>query len=102
MNNKLFNAILSMDAYNRGYNPGIELHLPAATVNQHIGNATIIRQSDFTAGTQGYNSSFYALAYDYNGQTIVSYRGTDDPIGTITSSFFGSDIWDGWFLGGGI
>ncbi|MCC6597233.1 MAG: hypothetical protein IT559_00385 [Alphaproteobacteria bacterium] len=45
--------------------------------------------------------SFYALAYDYNGKKIISYRGTDDPFGSWTSLWTDGDVWNGWFIGGG-
>ena len=84
MSKDLFLSILSMDAYNRGYNPGIAgLGGPGTG----IGNATIDRQSETLPGTPGVAASFYGLAYQLNqstggiaaGTTIISYRGTDEP-----------------------
>jgi hypothetical protein len=67
----LFLAILSMDAYNRGYNPGLVLD---PNVNQ-IGNA-ILGIADNSAQAQA--AGFFAQAYTLsNGQTVISYRGTD-------------------------
>ena len=61
MTNDLFLAILAMDAYNRGYNPGIaDL---SDTVGTQIGTATISNRS-----------SFYAVAYAWNGDTIMASR----------------------------
>jgi len=71
ISNDLFMAILAMDAYNRGYNAGINLD---PTVLQ-IGNATI-RTDDLPVGSQA--ASFFAQAYTWNGQTVISYRGTMD------------------------
>lgn len=72
ISNELFNAILSLDAYNRGYDASIEL---PDSINTQIGTATIT----MTRGqSDAQDIGFYALAYNYNGETIVSIRGTDD------------------------
>ena len=82
MDDKLFNAILAMDAYNRGYNQGIM----GIADNAAIGNVTVLRESEILAGSAGVNASFYAIAYQDNTthQVTISYRGTDqfplDPI----------------------
>lgn len=85
MSEDLFLSILSMDAYNRGYNPGIaEL---SDAIGAGIGNATLVRATDFTPGSEEQSASFYGLAYRLNqpvdgiaaGTTIISYRGTDEP-----------------------
>jgi hypothetical protein len=47
MNAKLFNAILSMDSYNRGYNAKIIL----SGVGSSIGNSTYITDSMLTPNT---------------------------------------------------
>jgi len=94
MNNALMNAILSMDAYNHGYDESVTL---ATVLNStQIGNATIIAQSDITGGSDAREAGFYALAYDYNGETIIAYRGTDYPqVDTYR------DHINGWPLGHG-
>jgi hypothetical protein len=81
MNYDLFNAILSMDSYNRGYDAGIEF--TAAS----IGSATVGNDSE-ELGDINVNGSdvrrdqeigFYAVAYDIQGgETIISFRGTDE------------------------
>ena len=53
MSTDLFLSILAMDAYNRGYNPGIDVG-----DSNGIGNATIVGQK------ADVNASFYAVAYD--------------------------------------
>ena len=89
----LFLAILSMDAYNRGYGAGISNdgeddfdglgHLQG----QQIGLARIGKnaQDDLDEGA-AQAAGFYALAYDITGNgygdlaagdTVISYRGTD-------------------------
>lgn len=73
----LFNAILSMDAYNRGYNAAIA-GLSSEEGTQ-IGAATITFDSTTALG-DGVDSlkGFYAIAYDIQGAgTIIAYRGTD-------------------------
>ncbi|MEZ5787911.1 MAG: hypothetical protein R3D62_15885 [Xanthobacteraceae bacterium] len=71
VSNELFLAILSMDAYNRGYNSGIKV-----TGNQ-IGNATLGIAEDDTAAQA---VSFFAQSYTLpDGQTVIAYRGTDQP-----------------------
>ena len=110
MDSTLLRAILSMDAYNRGYNAGIKFGTLAGDVSidapgTQIGNAVIY---DSRGDTTAQASNFYAVAYNYDSdgdgtgdEIIISYRGTDDPLGTITESFFGGDIWDGWTAGAG-
>lgn len=85
INNDLMKAILSMDAYNRGYDAGIEFHSPNETIGKQLGNYTITDHSSALLDTGGSPNidddiSFYALAYEYNGETVISYRGTDNPL----------------------
>lgn len=69
MDSDVFRALLALDAYNRGYHTGID-----GLVGNSIGSATIIR----TDGEQPASDiGFYAIAYAWNGETIISYRGTD-------------------------
>ncbi|MEO1065838.1 MAG: hypothetical protein AAFW47_00525 [Pseudomonadota bacterium] len=93
MNDDLFLAILAMDAYNRGYEPGIS---GLGGSGSQIGTATFKQddQSDEAIG-----AGFYAAAYELsNGQKVISYRGTDDPSGARG----GSDALTGWFFGAGL
>ena len=65
----LMQAILAMDAYNQGYNKGInhgELQIGTAAVNSL---PTGYDDSEWQA------AGFYAVAYNYDGATIISYRG---------------------------
>lgn len=94
---ELFKAILAMDAYNRGYDEGIEL--PVILNNTQIGNAIIASQIDSTEGSAARNIGFYALAYAYNGETVISYRGTDDF--DEASDYFSSLDVSNWLLGTG-
>lgn len=92
INPTLFKAILSMDAYNRGYDAGISV------AGENIGSATIGVDSTFALGRNGqgdfYDQSigFYAIAYTYGDETIISFRGTDT---------FVLDPIHGWTLGTG-
>lgn len=102
MDFKLFNAILSMDAYNRGYGAKIELSSANGT---EIGNVTISATSA-DLPTNHENIGFYGIAYQIkDGQgnvieTIISYRGTDSyDLGPVTQFFLPDDVHHGWSLG---
>ncbi|MCP4183594.1 MAG: hypothetical protein GY761_09795 [Hyphomicrobiales bacterium] len=83
VSNELMYAILAMDSYNRGYGEGIE-HGKTS-----IGNA-VFDQDDVSQ--EAIAAGFYAAAYTYNGETVISYRGTDD---------FTKDPLHGWGVGTG-
>jgi hypothetical protein len=80
----LFLSILSMDAYNRGYNPGI-----AGLSGTGVGHASFV---DTTLPDGSVPASFYGLAYKLTeavgtpgnliaaGKTIIPYRGTDQSV----------------------
>ena len=70
MNEELFRAILAMDVYNRGYEPGVTMS------GSKIGNATVQNDDNLPVGSQ--DASFYAAAYNYSGETVISFRGTHD------------------------
>ena len=81
LSNELYYAILAMDAYNRG--PDDDNKGLIVIDNTAVGNATIEavngpqNDPDFT---RAFAAGFFASAYDLNGQTIISFRGTDfDP-----------------------
>ena len=105
MDYKVFNAVLSMDAYNRGYNAGIVFgNNPGAnnysldTAGTQIGVATIFRNK---GDTSAQDIGFYALAYDIGGAgKIISYRGTDD-FDSAADLLTSKDVANGWWLGGG-
>jgi hypothetical protein len=63
----LFFAILSMDAYNRNYNEAMLVN------GTQLGNATLLSVPNPTGFV---NASFFAQASTWNGQTVISYRGT--------------------------
>lgn len=101
MDYKLFNAILSMDSYNRGYNPAIKLGTlqngESVTLGEKLGVATITADSrailDSNNQRLDEQTGFYAVAYNIGGAgTIISYRGTDG----------GLDVWHGYDIAVGI
>lgn len=95
-----------MDAYNRGYGAGIKFGNESGNNSIDdsgikVGTAIILDNSTDVLGS-GIDSAigFYALAYSYNGETIISYRGTDNPVPFT----YGSDFNNGWplSLGGSV
>jgi hypothetical protein len=94
ISNDLYLAILAMDSYNRGYSPGLNL---AAASQTQIGDATLGINSSILTNPGGGASldepvSFYAQSYTFNGQKVISYRGTDDIL---------KDALYGWLTGAG-
>lgn len=105
MNTELFKAILAMDSYNRGYGQGINFGINTDAVGITIGNATVLNNSSILKASDGVTrldipEGFYAIAYNYNGEAVISYRGTDEnvvsPWGTN-----GSDLLNGYGVGAG-
>jgi hypothetical protein len=103
MTPELFKAILAMDSYNRGPGAGINLTEAGASDTQ-IGNATLGLNSDDPSAnmqTTAPAAGFFAQAYNWNGTTVISYRGTDNP--TFLASPNGpSDIVNGWLSDVGV
>ena len=94
ISNEFRYVILALDSYNRGYAPGI------AVEGDSLGGYTILLDSEeaFRLPDQDPNAlspagaaSFYAVAYrDASGNNIViSYRGTDDPLGGYIAAWTG-------------
>ncbi|MEX3012041.1 hypothetical protein [Hoeflea sp. TYP-13] len=107
---ELFLAILSMDSYNRGYNAGLgdgqnvvngsDIDGLGDAIGTAIGTAEISAKSPSDADSDEYEAGFYAVAYtisgsvdipELNGETVISYRGTDE----IFGGEGGSDAWNG-------
>ncbi len=62
-------AILAMDAYNQGYDPGV------SGLGTQIGNSALV---PFQTPTAWVPAGFYAAAYRLaSGEIVISYRGTD-------------------------
>jgi len=102
-------ALLSMDAYNRGYGAGIADGEGPTDANgndadglgeagKQIGTATV-RDFDLPEGSEA--AGFYAVAYEWNNKTVISYRGTDN-VDFLTTQAGGSDFWNGWTIGAGV
>jgi hypothetical protein len=73
----LFRAILSMDAYNRGYNAGIgNSTVGLGGEGTQIGFATVGKNSSVLGAGTDITASFFAQSYTWAGKTVISYRGT--------------------------
>ena len=72
---ELMYAILAMDAYNRGYNPGIDGLLDTSNGTVQIGTATITKNiQDAQIFNEAQTADFYAVAYTWNGEMIMASR----------------------------
>ena len=103
----VFLSLLALDSYNRGYGANVGGLLE----DEQIGEATLTtRASIFGDSTdqiyQNWQSAgFYAIAYNWNGQTIISYRGTNFPSEFTLSefvAFYQQDFGGGWDIFTGI
>jgi hypothetical protein len=89
-NTALFMAILSLDAYNRGYGPGFDI--PNVTIN-----GTQIGTAQFVIPASDPSTSFYAAEYKLdNGKIVIAYRGTRFP-----GKPDWGDVSNGWTLSSG-
>ena len=82
MDNDLMMAVLAMNAYDFPNESGIGR-------GSAIGNAAVLKDASGEA-VKSEVGPFAAYAYSYNGQTVISFRGTDGFI----------DVLSGW--GGGL
>ena len=109
MTSDLYKAILSMDSYNRGYNPSVKFGnlVGSASVDAPgtgIGNAKVFRAN---GDPSAQNIGFYGIAYqikDDNGNvtdTVISYRGTDSLFGDVGHFFLNGDVRNGFDIGAG-
>lgn len=94
MNRNVFLSLLALDSYNRDYNVGLELNGDELGNAQVIDVINVIGQSKYL---EWQAAGFYASAYNWNGETIISFRGTDN----IEIFAQASDLWRGWAIGGG-
>jgi Ca2+-binding RTX toxin-like protein len=94
MDELVFQALLAMDSYHRGYDAGV------VVPGKKLGLATFRSDSQAFGGQ---DIGFYASVYDWDGKTVISFRGTTfaSSVGQIPA--FASDIIEGWsmFLGFG-
>jgi len=109
MNESVFLSLLALDAYNRGYDQALGgLALPELDdegnrkTTVRLGSAEILFDSVVLGLDEASNRrldqsvGFYAIAYEWNGETIISYRGSDFN-GDIVA-----DIVNGWPVGAGL
>jgi hypothetical protein len=91
----LFLSILALDSYNRGYNAGIKI-TGNDTPGTKLGSAEILqsRGSEVPA-----DKGFYGIAYTWNNEKIISYRGTDNYGLTNDPATGASDLLNGWVAG---
>jgi hypothetical protein len=77
-------AILSMDAYNRGYGAGIGSGTDGLSTASdrmaRIGDAAIRVKNLANAGMDAVAQAagFHAIAYEWSGQTVISDQTTDE------------------------
>jgi len=72
MNREVFLSLLALDAYNRGNGSGIYLNGGDSNdigAGAQLGTATILN-ADLPFGSLA--AGFVAVAYDWNGETIIS------------------------------
>jgi hypothetical protein len=104
MNATVFRAILAMDSYNRGYAPSIN-----GVTGTSIGLANVVSNQALNISDAQYqiwqSAGFYASAYVWNGQNVISYRGTNPDFSGSVTQFYNSpgfaDVFHGWSLGAG-
>ncbi len=76
VSNNLMQAILAMDVYNQGYGDHLEhgeTQIGLATVGQ---DSLILNADPNDPNRIDQAAGFYAAAYNWNGTTVISYRGT--------------------------
>jgi hypothetical protein len=95
ISNELMLAILAMDSYNRGYGEGLKIEAGGASTTQ-IGNVTISDASNTAADSPEVLAGFFAQSYTWNGQRIISNRGTDGNFSLPWGDNIGSDPWNGY------
>lgn len=96
----VFVSILAMDSYARGGGDdawfGGKYRLPAEGM---IGTAALLANSEQRLPTLGGTDvGFFATAYQWEGTTVISYRGTNMGPSGLPSL---DDVWHGWTLGAG-
>ncbi len=87
----LFLSILALDSYNRGYNEGVVI-----SGSSGLGTATFLQDTNTAPAQQ---AGFYGIAYNWEGEKIISYRGTDNfGLANDIGGAGASDITTGWTL----
>jgi hypothetical protein len=101
----LFLAILAMDAYNRGRGAGLNDEGASdsnglGSIGSGIGTATVTAEADTALDSAAVAAGFYAVAYQTQYGTVISYRGSDN-LALSGSEAGASDVYTGWVQGGG-
>ena len=74
MDRDVFLSLLALDSYNRGYGANVA---GLEGRGSDIGLATFTREAETELPLGAAQAvGFYASAYNWNGETIISYRGT--------------------------
>lgn len=75
MNRDVFLFLLALDSYNRGCGANVEI---GGAKGSEIGTAVIGENADtLLAPGAAQEAGFYAIAYEWYGETIIPYRGTN-------------------------
>lgn len=90
----LFLAVAAMDSYNHGDLPSLALK-PA-----DLGEAKFLTVDSDIA--KSFSATAYRWTHDGKTTTVISYRGTDDPIGLKGGGKSLGDILNGWAVGAGL
>ncbi len=72
INSDAFLNLLALESYNRRYGQNVGGLL---NIGQ-IGTATILTDSVVALGNATADTGFYAIAYEWNGETVISLSGT--------------------------
>ena len=90
MSDDLYLAIFAMDAYNRGYRQGV------TPIGNQLGTATLGVDSSILLDQNNQRLDltvdFFAQTYSWNGQTVISYRGTDSTFGNSGTGLDGDAL----------
>lgn len=99
MDRDLFLSVLSLDSYHRGYGPGLYFDRLGVS-GSNIGLAQL---DDAKGDLAAQSIGFFAQSYLWNGEKVISFRGTDSDLSLLSGSWWSStdDQWNGWGIGAG-
>ncbi|TAZ71163.1 hypothetical protein ELH72_30080, partial (plasmid) [Rhizobium ruizarguesonis] len=96
---ELMSAILAMDSYNRDYHAGYTIDAIKLGSYSALNSRQLVGDAQYNAWA---DAGFYAAAYRNDaGETVISYRGTDDVTLDTLLNNTTIDFWKGWSIGGG-
>ncbi len=94
-------ALLALDSYNRGYGAGIGDSPNGLGETGEFAGGTILNREQFGIDSKKLDewgeAGFFAVADKIDGQTIISYRGTDVFNDDNIPDVGASDVVNGWF-----